>query len=171
MKRLAMIVVIATSVMTAAQTKPGLKSTTDWMQAFAADNSMWHIKDLTGDFVYSSTLTFNGCRVKQSYRKMGTSDPTPTTYSLSDLDPNSIHAYLDKDESEADTMAHVSFETTNSQRKISLDGGACAKGLTEVVDHCATSWQVNFKEYDAAVRFAKAMHHAVTLCGGKASTF
>jgi hypothetical protein len=53
MKRLAMITVIATCVMAAAQTKQGLKSTTDWMRAFAADNSIWHIKDLTGDSVYS----------------------------------------------------------------------------------------------------------------------
>lgn len=170
MKCLAMIVVISTCMMTAAQTKKGLKSTTDWMRAFAADNPIWHIKDLTGDSVYSSTLTFNGCRVQQSLGRIGTSDPTPTKYSLSDLDPESVKAHSGY-KGEAESVPFVSFETTNSQRKISLDGGACAKGLTEVVDHCATSWQVNFAEYEAAVRFAKAMHHAVTLCGGKVSTF
>jgi hypothetical protein len=170
MKRIAMIVVIATCVTTAAQTNQGLKSTTDWMRAFVADNSMWHIKDLTDDSVYSSTLTFNGCQVKQSLHRIGTSDPTPATYSLSDLDPKSIKAYSGY-KGEAEPVPFVSFETTNSQRKISLAGHACAKGLTEVVDRCVTSWQVNFVEYDAAVRFAKAMHHAVTLCGGKVSTF
>jgi hypothetical protein len=169
MKRLAMMVVTATCVLTAAQTRQGLKSTTDWMQAFAADNSVWHIKDLTGDFVYSSTLTFNGCQVKQSLHRVGTSDPSPTKYSLSDLDPKSIkpHSGYKGD----DSVPFVSFETTNSQRKISLAGHACARGLTEVVDYCATSWQVNFAEYEAAERFARAMHHAVTLCGGKVSTF
>jgi hypothetical protein len=169
MKRLAMIVVIATCGMAAAQNSPSLKSTTDWMQAFAADNSMWHIKDLTGDSVYSSTVTFNGCQVKQSLHRIGTSDPTPATYSLSDIDPKSIKAYSDK--GEAEPVPHVSFETTNSQRKISLQGHVCAKGMTEVVDYCATSWQINFGQFDAAVRFAKAMHHAVTLCGGRVSTF
>src|SRR5271165_965967 len=138
-----------------------LKQTTQWMRTFASAHSHWHVEG--AQFGDSTELKFSGCGVKQILYQdgkplNGSLDASTTTYSLADLDPKSVKLYANS--------ASVGFETTNSEDKISISGEASCKYAV-----CVSGWVINFDEEANAVRFAKAMRHAITLCGGRASPF
>lgn len=142
-----------------------LQQTTQWMETFASAHSLWHAEgSQIGD---STELRFSGCSVKQILYQdgkplNGTLDASTTTYSLADLDPKSVKLYP----SSVTHWNSIGFETTNSQDKISISGGESCKYAG-----CVSEWLINFDEEANAVRFAKAMRHAITLCGGRTSPF
>ena len=138
-----------------------LQQTTQWMRTFARAHSLWHVEGT--QFGDSTELKFSGCSVKQILYQdgkplNGSVDASATSYSLADLDPKSVKLYPNS--------ASVGFETTNSEDKISISGETTCKYAS-----CVSEWIMNFDEEANAVRFAKAMRHAITLCGGRTSPF
>jgi hypothetical protein len=142
-----------------------LQQTTQWMRTFASAHSFWQAEG--AQFGDRTELKFSGCSVKQIMYKdgkplNGSLDGSSTTYSLADLDPKSVKVYPNSSAG----WSSVSFETTNSEDKISISGGISCKYTV-----CANEWVINFDEEANALRFAKAMRRAITLCGGRGSTF
>jgi hypothetical protein len=138
-----------------------LQQTTQWIRTFASAHSRWHVEG--AQFGDSTELKFSGCSVKQILYQdgkplNGSLDASTAIYSLADLDPRSVKLYP--------SSASVGFETTNSEDKIRISGEKSCKYAV-----CVSEWVINFDEEANAVRFAKAMRHAITLCGGRPSPF
>jgi hypothetical protein len=135
-----------------------LHETTSWMHNFVEANGFWRGTDGS---LEGNTLDFVECQVKDMERTtVGHPSLGGMTYSLGDLDPNSIGIW-------GGPIATVHFDTTNEQNKIKWlkpDG-------TPEWNADLSSWVVNFGDENDAKRFARAFKHAVILCGGKPSTF
>jgi hypothetical protein len=158
--------VLCTSV-----TAQSLKQTAQWLEAFGTTHAYWSNAD---GKVLHDTIKITGCTVRQTmHNELGkpvTGDDekaSTTMFSLADIDPTSIKAYSGY-KGESENFPLVSFETTNAQDKISPSGESTCNYR---FDFCVSNWQVNIDTYGNAQRFAKAMKHAVELCGGKPSTF
>jgi hypothetical protein len=101
-------------------------------------------------------MTFKGCQATQILWTNGVSQGGKT-YSLTDIDPQSIAA---------DSLG-VNFETTNSQDTIAwVDANGHRNGGA-----LESMWVINFDTEANSKRFATAFKRAVVLCGGKTSTF
>ena len=139
-----------------------LQETTEWMRTYASAHFFWRTEGT--QFGNSTELKFSGCSVKQIIYQdgkplNGSLDASTMTYSLADLDPKSVKLYP------SSASVAVAFETTNSEDKINYpDAKSCNIG-------CTNEWAINFDEQASALRFAKALGHAITLCGGRGSTF
>ena len=160
---LAVIVfVLLAAVGASAQPASSLSATLQWMHTFAHAHAYW---DLNPGLAQDE-ITFKGCQAYQMqvYPRYPESGRAGETYSLTDLDPNTIKAGQFGDNGSVD------FETTNSRETIAwYDGLNAAK--QEIRTPFTSSWRENFDTLPNAERFAKAFKHAVILCGGKSSAF
>lgn len=140
-----------------------LQETTEWMRTFASAHSRWQ----WGGARNSNELQFSGCIVKQIIYQdgkpmNGSLDASTATYSLADLDPKSVKLYPNP----SSASVSVGFETINSENKIIIgEAKSCKYTL------CVNEWVIAFDEEASALRFAKAMGHAITVCGGRGSVF
>jgi hypothetical protein len=149
---------------------PNLAETLIWMQNFAKAHSYWATEKSKDNpnGVDSTRLSFNKCEVVQTlfdgFKSLG-----DTRYSLADIDPQTI-----KSDKLKGSEGGVSFETTNSQDLIGINVPVAWGGsIQEYCKHqtCTSSWRINFDTEENAKRFATAFRNAVSLCGGKHSTF
>ena len=102
----------------------------------------------------------NGCQVTfVNEMRNETKGELKTTFlwrvNLGDLDPTSFDA----------NVTLVTVHTTDKVPSIGMSTG----GSAVVVPATDLFWELSSQSY--AERFVKALHHAVTLCGGKASAF
>lgn len=150
-----------------------LPTTTSWMQPFA--NSHAIVSDELGKdsinplSILATKLDISGCKVRATIYKGGAPinasadiENSTTKFSLSDLDPKSVRV----DIGPYSGCASVSLETTNATNSICLSGYCPHLPIGGY-----NSWLINFDDKVNAERFAKAMRHAIVLCGGKASAF
>jgi hypothetical protein len=149
------------------QSTPNLRTTTTWMQDFASTHSIWANDDGSMAFEH---LQIDGCRVFATIwmTKDGKVIPPKEndaafSFSLGDLDPQTVRTVVPNDHN---VRAYVEFETTDSKRLIQLSS---QKGAPVGVG--MASWEINLDNKENADRFTNAFKHAVTLCGGKPSTF
>ena len=177
-KMLVLMVMVSATVY--AQQPSSLEDTLVWMDNFVAD----HGSQLTGQRNTDkgacklgtpnceprhdvTILDSHGClatikwSVAVNYKDFGTHT---YHFSLKDLDPNSVASVKDNPFENA-----VAVETTNSEKKVTesltLPGGKAEERNKH------TRVELVFDNGDNARRFAKALKHAIQLCGGKPSAF
>ena len=127
-----------------------LQETQAWMHDFVADQGF-------------DGLTFEG---KDCSAVINFSDEigTRVTFSFKDLDPNtatSVHVVVSRAVRRNVFMARA--ETTNELKKVVVHNG---------LEQTLQSWvEILFRSAEDADRFAKALRHAIVLCGGKPSAF
>jgi hypothetical protein len=145
---------------------------------------------------FNQTFTHDGCKMVTRIETMAEGvyvelpGATTYTFNLRDIDPNSItvktydlhHAYdcSDPEAVKAHDLscdsAQVSFATANDAGTISDDTVRTYTKLTGADHESKSSSKTNkcwfiVNDVAYAQRFAKALKHAVELCGGKASRF
>jgi hypothetical protein len=168
---LLLMIVLAPGLVYAQTTNgPNLAKTLIWMQNFVKAYSYWATEKSKDNpnGVDSTQLSFNKCQVVQTlfegFKPLG-----GTRYSLADIDPQTI-----KSDKFTGSEGGVGFETTNSQDLIVINVPVIWAGsIQEYCKHsaCTSSWRINFDTEENAKRFATAFKNAVSLCGGKHSTF
>jgi hypothetical protein len=126
--------------------------------------------DMTGDY-------FVGGRSEFAYEERD-------TFNLADIDPTTVKVPDNNPYREELNGKVINLFTVNNrgaikcQVKTAIDldrEGNPDKDLKSSADRCVgapyNNEEFRFQTHEYAVRFAKALRHAVTLCGGKASTF
>jgi V8-like Glu-specific endopeptidase len=167
---------------TAEQTTGGpLADTFAWMQNTINDGSFQHTADcrFTADCSTDEKLSFSGCRLTDTVTHHDRKKPDwdfILEFDLKDIDPNTIKVKLvdldgimcgaklcmPRPEVPTPIDAEVRFSTTNDIETI--------KSISPIsFPDRNTGGFLLTEEY--APRFAKALTHAVKLCGGKPSTF
>ena len=177
--RKVLFLVAIVSVTAYAQQSVNLKDTLLWMHNFVADNGSQFVGQRNPDNGSCelgtpnceqrhdvSTFDSQGCSatvkwlVTLNYKDIGAHT---YQFSLKDLDPKSVAVVKDKPFQNA-----VLVETTNSEKKVT-ESFIMPGSKTEESKH---TWvELVFDSEDSAKRFAKALKHAVQLCGGKPSAF
>jgi hypothetical protein len=156
--RLALFVVILTASLAQGQT---FKETLRWMHNASEYNSSY---DSTKNGLDATEVPLaNTCTTFVIIQKH-TGDYGHTFKVVLDLrtiDPTKVYAEL----VEGKPWSYVWIGTTNDEETIQ------AEDLTSQTDRKTTGTALNFGGKDFAPRFAKALKHAVTLCGGKPSAF
>ena len=143
--------------------EPSRKDTLQWMHDFLAEHS--GDSTVVGDGVWrtSYSLESDGCKVTLTDLEERKSDPQRRDYkeiyqfSLSELDPTTAKFV----KAEYGSFADVGTRDKRSVIHMWEDGK----------DYPQWSLRIVFSDDNDAYRFAKAMKHAVELCGGKPSTF
>ena len=134
--------------------EPGLQETQGWMNSFVADRGV------------GSTYAGGGCSGAVTWLK--NDSPYYTfSFSLGDLDSNtvtSVHAVVSPPALQ--NVWRVTAVTTNKLQKVAFDNHQ-----TEQPTHDSGIEGINFRSNEDADRFAKALRHAIVLCGGKPSAF
>ena len=168
-----------------------LKETTDWMKSSLAPKGIadleangFNLYETNGSrYSESLSLEFNGCSVKVTKDTVLTDFAVNDyhtryieTFNLSDIDPKTV---LTTDVGsgiwrQRDTA--VTFSTTNDKKTIHCSAIVTEQGAKFGKDAgCMPADDsdelMRFGTSEYARRFVKAMRHAVTVCGGKASTF
>jgi hypothetical protein len=160
-----------------------LNETLTWMHNFAADNASQTAGQSSTDNqrcelgtphcqIRRDETTFDsqGCdatirwSITFDYQDFGT---YTFRVSLKNLDPNSVTVVKDKP-----FEIGVHAETTNSA-KLVTETFSSPKGDESILRTPSTrTWvELVFADQDYANRFAKALRHAIHLCGGKPSAF
>jgi S1-C subfamily serine protease len=165
---------------TAEQTTGGsLAETFAWMQNTINDGSFQHTADcrFTADCSTDEKLSFSGCRLTDTVTHHDRKKPDwdfILEFDLKDIDPNSIVVKAEdldgimcgdklcapRPKVPTPILATVWFITTNDVKTVTVIGWG---------DEMSRGSFLLTEEY--APRFAKALTHAVKLCGGKPSTF
>jgi hypothetical protein len=105
-----------------------------------------------------------------------TREQTIITFNLEDVDPHSVGAHVqpppwDKRRQDIEVFA----ETTDERPRISCNSSEKMKDGTDFCVFDVSEFRLSFTfesfDSDYAKRFAKALGHAVELCGGKPSAF
>jgi len=133
------------------QANQSLQETQRWMHDFVADQGF-------------DGLTFEGkdCSAVITFSdEIGTS----VSFSFKDLDPNTATSvYVEVARSAPRSVFMVKAETTNGLKKV--------VAYDSLSKQTQQSWvEILFRSAEDADRFAKALHHAIVLCGGKPSAF
>jgi hypothetical protein len=142
-----------------AQKSPTLAETVSWMHNFADDRGS------------GANFSGSGCSGVVTWYK--TSSKTPDnvqftfSFSFKDLDPNSVHSVHTIISPPADrNMWRATATTTNNEKKVDV-----FNYITQQHEQDDVIEGIPFYSGEDAIRFAKALRRAVTLCGGKSSTF
>ncbi len=134
--------------------EPGLQETITWMHNFAADEGSGAVFD------------GNGCSAKITWLFNDNPDQT-FSFSFTDLDPNSARSVQTIiSPPAAYNMWRATAVTTNNAKKVEVYSYRTKEREQDTVIE-----GIPFRNSDAADRFAKALHHAIDLCGGKPSAF
>jgi hypothetical protein len=147
------------------QTKPASKSalrgTLLWMDHFSTEHGFLAVH---GQFTRTNRLSGEGCvvHVEVNYPKATLSSRVKTSIAeidFADVDPN-VRIVID----EKNQTYAVSFEQTNGKKKsrelLEYGDGSKSEGLAGQED-------LYFDTKESAQRFARALAHAITLCGGR----
>lgn len=134
--------------------EPSLQDTQTWMRSFAADRG--------------AGATFEGSGCSGSITWVDNGNPEYAfSFSFKDLDPNtakSVHTIISPPALE--NMWRATAVTTNNLKKVAVyHYGTKEHTQDSVIEG------IPFRTTEDADRFAKALHHAIVLCGGKPSAF
>jgi len=137
-----------------AATEPSLRETQEWMRSFVADRGA------------SATFEGSGCSGAITWLDEGSSYYT-FSFSFGDLDPNtakSVHTVVSPPALQ--NMWRATAVTTNNLKKVAVYNHQTKQSeLDSVIEG------IPFRSDEDADRFAKALRHAILLCGGKPSPF
>jgi hypothetical protein len=163
----------------APKTSPEIQKTLHWIQNTLNDregNTQYLGAD--GKIVnHSNLLTeLNGCKVTFVYEvwEDKTGDREKETFhsreqvNLRDLDPASLTSDVSSPEILGGPVSTVRVHTTDKTSSANLAAGDRGWEPALVIATTDLLWEL---PSPYAERFVKALHHAITLCGGKASTF
>jgi trypsin-like peptidase len=159
----------------APKTSPEIQKTLQWIQNTLNDregNTLHAVKDEEFEDRINLMPELNGCQVTFVYETTFGKDRKLTFHSrtqvnLGDLDPTSLEARTVTQ----DVIGPVSWVTVHTTDKVpSVSFAASDRGWepASVIPTTDLFWELS-SPY--AERFVKALHRAITLCGGKASTF
>ena len=153
--------------------KTDLQQTTDWLHDFVEANGfidfhfVLHEEEKSTD---NSYLTFNGCHgiIRTIFKsETNPSDNATNTigFNLGDIDPDTVDSLCS-----GEWTCSEDFKTTNFKKLITVTriDSKYPDGVTIQSDW---SQLLTLSGNTSGPRFAKALRHAVVLCGGKASTF
>jgi len=195
MKRELFVGLLVLSAAAHGQAGPSLTDTLDWMKNTLApkgitytDRNGFSYHSTPGDGHYTeliNSFSYRQCQVKivkrieyvskalfQSERPF-LSEETDT-FSLSDIDPKSVHI---DDSAYEDLRGRVVVLSTTDDKKaihcqtINRNPGKDYGKDAGCVPALDDTEQLRFATAEYAERFAKALKHAVGLCGGKPSAF
>lgn len=157
-----------------------LKGTTDWLHNFVEANAARYREEANGELSdWKGHLSAKGCEI--TIQEDGHVEKTlpyrsfhRAMFNLKDMDPSRV------EQSVLDDTARISLHATNERpivRNISklvfpksFDDEPVEWENDEFAnDHVVTL--IGLGDSNAAQRVAKALRHAITLCGGKPSTF
>ena len=164
MRAISLLVTVLSVISCGAQTKdPSLKDTLEWMHSAFPDS-----QSLTATMAgQTRELNSSDCTVTitdrwkdKETKKMAKRD---TVIDLSLIDPDSIKAYVDNVIPGDKDQGDVVLVTTDDKKNI-VEKSTGKPYYTE-------REFISFIGIEYAERFAKALKHAVALCGGKPSTF
>jgi hypothetical protein len=173
-------------------TSASLSDTLEWMKntlgpkgfVESARNGYNRYEAVPGKTSYTEVIksfSYDGCRVKV-VKVIDTFDPVlfggdhyvaeyTDEFNLADFDPNTV----DSNTGDADLAGRiVVFSTTNDKKlihcsSVTLNGGQ--RKPTACIPAVDDTEQLRFSSKEYTERFAKALRHAIKLCGGKPSTF
>ena len=140
------------------------KETLGWMH----QSSEYHaFVDATDNALESTQVPLtNTCTNFVIIQERSAARQPPYTYkillNLRAVDPDTVHATVVKDKS----WAYIDIGTTNDEEAIQISSTPVPPMVTGTA-----GVSVKFEDTSFAGRFAKALRHAVILCGGKPSTF
>jgi hypothetical protein len=188
-----LILILAFLLNTSAQNptkSPSLSETLEWMKStlgpkglIPSDRNGYNkYEAVPGKTSYTEIIKsfyYDGCRVKV-VKLAETVNPLVGDYvaqytdefALSDFDPYTVKT----DTGDSDLRGHiVVFSTTNDKKLIHCSSitlnGKDAGQPSECVPALDDTEQLRFSSTDYTERFAKALRHAIKLCGGKPSAF
>jgi hypothetical protein len=152
----------------AQQPIPSLEETATWLQNAYANHGSYSY----GNWSIHGSLAIVGCAAKMTTsRELSTNDGTYTTtstwveeVSLGDLDPDSVRA------TNMDAYPSVGLDQIAARDgRASVKFTAIVRSSSSVMTRSSVSWGCD--DADFAKRIQVALKHAITLCGGKSSTF
>jgi len=135
--------------------EPTLQETQAWMHSFAADRGA------------GSTYEGSGCSGAVTWLETDGSLYYTFSFSLKDLDPQSARSVQTVVSPPA--LANIwraTAVTTNNLKKVAVYNHQTNQHTQDSVIE-----GINFRTNEDADRFAKALRHAIVLCGGKPSPF
>ncbi len=117
----------------------------------------------------------NGCQVAFVYETVEetskgsrTTDRSTSQVNFGDLDPTSLISRVISHDYLGDPVSMVGVHTTDKTPSVGQAGDDRWWAPALVMPTTVLDWQL---PSPYAERFVKALHHAITLCGGKASAF
>jgi len=189
---IALYVLAASAAFAQSEAKsPTLSETLEWMKSTlgpkgfvdSVRNGYNKYEAVPGKTSYTETIksfSHDGCRIK-IVKIADTVDPViggeyvaqyTDEFDLSDFDPRTV----DSQSGDGELKGHVvTFSTTNDKKlircsSITLNGKDAGKP-SPCVPATDDTEQLRFSSENYTQRFSKALRHAITLCGGKRSTF
>jgi hypothetical protein len=134
--------------------EPSLQETQIWMHDFAADRGV------------GATFEGSDCSATITWLYKGNPDIT-LSFSFGDLDPNSAKSVQTVVSPPAlQNIWRATAATTNNLKKVTVYNHQIKQREQDSVIE-----GIPFRSSEDADRFAKALHHAIVLCGGKPSAF
>jgi len=139
------------------------KETLGWMHQSSEYHAFF---DATDNALESTQVPLtNTCTNFVIIQERSAARQPPYTYkillNLKAVDPNTVYATAVKDKS----WAYIDIGTTNDEEAIQIS----STPATPMVTTGTAGVSVKFEDTSFAGRFAKALRHAVVLCGGKPS--
>jgi hypothetical protein len=136
--------------------EPSLQETQAWMHSFAADRGA------------GATYEGSGCSGAVTWLETDGSLYYTFSFSLKDLDPESARSVQTVISPPAlQNMWRATAVTTNNLKKVAVYNHHTKQN--EQDDSVIEG--IGFRSSEDADRFAKALRHAIVLCGGKPSPF
>ena len=150
--------------------KPTLQETISWMANFSQQHGFFALGSAPLRVTFNTIVEVKGCNVDLDVRL-----PTKATENnrikrsithidLADLDPTKVRAEKDAD----DGPFYVNFETSDAKHS---SEGELEFGTGGKLKMWSAQESMVFDTEDAALRFARALSHAITLCGGTRAPF
>ncbi|HVS89222.1 MAG TPA: trypsin-like peptidase domain-containing protein [Candidatus Acidoferrum sp.] len=163
----------------APKTSPEIQKTLHWIQNTLDDGegkTLYAGKDEETDTSRNNRMPeLNGCQVTFVYEtRQETREGSKATFvyrnqvNLGDLDPTSLTSDVISHDVLGDPVSMVRVHTTDKVPSVSLAASYRGWVPAHVIPTTDLVWEL---PSPYAERFVKALHHAITLCGGKASTF
>jgi hypothetical protein len=152
-----------------AKSGPNIKETVSWMESFSAQHGILYIGDQISQV---NTISGNvDCAVTVDHQQTHATDTNTLKHgqekiSLGDFDPARVKVSIEGISGHKALV--VIFERTDSSSKIQQDA--------EMGDGRKTKFyfaqeRLFFDSEESAQRFAKALSHGITVCGGVSSPF
>jgi hypothetical protein len=100
--------------------------------------------------------------------------PFEYQFHLGTIDPDSVRVVTNENQKAYEKSTTVHLATTNNRRTIFASASEWKESKKvpkslQIADF--TDFDFHFRDKEQAERFAKALKHAITLCGGKPSAF
>jgi hypothetical protein len=152
-----------------AKSGPSIKETVAWMENFSAQHGTIYVGS---EISQVNTISGNGeCSVTVDHKQPHATGANTIKHgqekiSLGDFDPKRIKVLISTESGH--TVFELTFERTDSSPKIQQDA---EMGDGRKTTFNFTQESLFFDTGESAQRFAKALGHGITVCGGVPSLF